>query len=58
MIVAVQTLLTEDDIRSANALFRTAMVGLPPLTPAAELSEPGRTLGAYIDGELIGTAES
>ncbi|MGW5378014.1 GNAT family N-acetyltransferase [Nocardia sp. NPDC003999] len=58
MTVAVQTLLAEDDIRSANALFRTAMVGLPPLTPTAELSEPGRTLGAYIDGELIGTAES
>ncbi|MEU6827783.1 GNAT family N-acetyltransferase [Nocardia beijingensis] len=58
MTVAVQTLRAEDDIRSANALFRTAMVGLPPLTPTAELSEPGRTLGAYLDGELIGTAES
>ncbi|MGY2123630.1 GNAT family N-acetyltransferase [Nocardia gipuzkoensis] len=58
MTVVVQTLLTEDDLRSAMALFRTAMVGLPPLTPTAELSEPGRALGAYIEGELIGTAES
>ncbi|MGY1980332.1 hypothetical protein ACW9HR_19840 [Nocardia gipuzkoensis] len=46
MTVVVQTLLTEDDLRSAMALFRTAMVGLPPLTPTAELSEPGRALGA------------
>ncbi len=57
MTVVVQTLLTEDDLRSAMALSRTAMVGLPPLAPSVELSEPAPALGAYVDGELIGTAE-
>ncbi|MFF3567720.1 GNAT family N-acetyltransferase [Nocardia jiangxiensis] len=48
-----------DDIRSAAAIFRSAMVGLPPLPPDAEdLSEPGRTLTARLDGRLVGAADS
>lgn len=59
MSLEVHTLVTDDDVRAAGALFRSAMVGLPPLPSHQEqLSEPGRTLGARIDGELVGTAET
>ncbi len=44
-------------------LFRTAMVGLPPLPnlPPGQISkllDPGRTVGAFIDGQLVGTADA
>ncbi len=59
MAVDVDTLHGDDDLHAANALFRAAMVGLPPLPPRSDhLSEPGRTLGARIDGRLVGTADS
>ncbi|MFC9660492.1 GNAT family N-acetyltransferase [Nocardia sp. NPDC127606] len=59
MAVDVDTLHGDDDLHAAGALFRAAMVGLPPLPPHRDhLSEPGRTLGARIDGRLVGTAES
>ncbi|MEU4650909.1 GNAT family N-acetyltransferase [Nocardia fluminea] len=59
MAVDVDTLYGDDDLHAAGALFRAAMVGLPPLPPHSDhLSEPGRTLGARIDGRLVGTAES
>ncbi|MEU4318038.1 GNAT family N-acetyltransferase [Nocardia fluminea] len=59
MAVDVDTLHGDDDLHAAGALFRAAMVGLPPLPPHSDhLSEPGRTLGARIDGRLVGTAES
>ncbi|MFF2396227.1 GNAT family N-acetyltransferase [Nocardia sp. NPDC058114] len=59
MAVDVDTLHDDDDLHAAGALFRAAMVGLPPLPPDRDhLSEPGRTLGARIDGRLVGTAES
>ncbi|MFD3745241.1 GNAT family N-acetyltransferase [Nocardia sp. NPDC058633] len=59
MAVDVDTLHGDDDLHAASALFRAAMVGLPPLPPHPDhLSEPGRTLGARLDGRLVGTAES
>ncbi|MEV0770187.1 GNAT family N-acetyltransferase [Nocardia salmonicida] len=59
MAVDVDTLHSDDDLHAAGALFRAAMVGLPPLPPHRDhLSEPGRTLGVRIDGRLVGTAES
>lgn len=59
MAVDVETLHGDDDLHAASALFRAAMVGLPPLPPRSDhLSEPGRTLGARIDGRLVGTADS
>ncbi|MFC9966867.1 GNAT family N-acetyltransferase [Nocardia ignorata] len=59
MSVHVATLHTDEDLHAASAVFRAAMVGLPPSPPDSDhLSEPGRTLGARIDGQLVGTAES
>ncbi|MFD3701853.1 GNAT family N-acetyltransferase [Nocardia sp. NPDC058658] len=59
MTVDVDTLHSDDDLHAAGALFRAAMVGLPPLPAHRDhLSEPGRTLGARIDGQLVGTAEA
>ncbi|MFC4372790.1 GNAT family N-acetyltransferase [Nocardia halotolerans] len=59
MTVDVDTLHRDDDIHAAAALFRAAMVGLPPLPPHRDhLCEPGRTLGARLAGELVGTADS
>lgn len=55
--------LADDEIAQAEAVFRTAMVGLPPLTETtpeerAAVHEPGRALGVEDGGELVGTAES
>ncbi|MFG1773346.1 GNAT family N-acetyltransferase [Nocardia salmonicida] len=59
MAVDVDTLHSDDDLHAAGAVFRAAMVGLPPLPPDRDhLSEPGRTLGVRLDGRLVGTAES
>ncbi|RDI68892.1 GNAT family N-acetyltransferase [Nocardia pseudobrasiliensis] len=58
-MTVVEALARADEIRRAHGVFRTAMVGLPPLPPDADgLWEPGRTLGARVDGELVGTANS
>lgn len=58
-MIEIRTLDTDEDVRAAGAVFRTAMVGLPPLPETAErLSEPGRTLGAVLDGDLVGAADS
>lgn len=54
-------MLTEPaDLRAAQRVFRTAMVGAPPLPVGAgdDLNEPGRTLGVRVRGELAGTANS
>ncbi|GAA5049704.1 GNAT family N-acetyltransferase [Nocardia callitridis] len=59
MTVEVRTLTNDADVRAATDVFRTAMVGLPPMTePDRPLSEPGRTLGARLDGQLVGAATS
>lgn len=55
----LETVTRTEDVRAAGAIFRTAMVGLPPLPRDADgLVEPGRTLGARLDGRLVGAADS
>jgi predicted acetyltransferase len=63
MIPEIRVLDGEDDLIAAANLFRTAMVGFPPLPKLApgritKLLEPGRTLGAFVDKELVGTADA
>src|SRR6516225_3979051 len=63
MATEIRVLDAEDDLIAAANLFRTAMVGFPPLTSLAPgqittLLEPGRTLGAFVDGQLVGTADA
>ncbi|MCX4096951.1 GNAT family N-acetyltransferase [Nocardia sp. alder85J] len=60
MTIEIRTLTDPAEVRSAAAIFRTAMVGLPPISAdvADGLVEPGRTLGAWLDGELVGGADS
>src|ERR1700756_225741 len=63
MIPEIRVLDGEDDLIAAANLFRTAMVGFPPLPKLApgqiaNLLEPGRTLGAFADGQLVGTADA
>jgi len=51
----------DDELLAAFVTFRTAMVGLPPLPPGTDpipFFEPGRTLGVFDGGELVGTADS
>src|SRR6185312_1531777 len=59
----IRVLDDEDEIIAAANLFRTAMVGFPPLTnlPPGQISkllEPGRTIGAFVDGQFVGTADA
>jgi len=56
----VRILTGTGDVARAAALFRTAMVGFPPSAgrDMTDLHEPGRTLGAFMDGELVGTADA
>ena len=63
MTTEIRVLDAEDDLIAAANLFRTAMVGFPPLPQLAPgqittLLEPGRTLGAFVDGQLVGTADA
>jgi predicted acetyltransferase len=63
MITKIRVLDSEDDLITAANLFRTAMVGFPPLSNLApgqitKLLETGRTIGAFVDGRLVGTADA
>jgi predicted acetyltransferase len=63
MTTEIRVLDGEDDLIAAANLFRTAMVGFPPMPSLAPgqittLLEPGRTLGAFVDGQLVGTADA
>lgn len=63
MATEIRVLDSEDDLIAAANVFRTAMVGFPPLTGLAPgqittLLEPGRTVGAFADGRLVGTADA
>ena len=54
MIPEIRVLDGEDDLIAAANLFRTAMVGFPPLPKLApgritKLLEPGRTIGAFVE---------
>jgi predicted acetyltransferase len=59
----IRVLDSEDDLIAAANLFRTAMVGFPPLSnlppgQIGKLLEPGRTIGAFVDGQFVGTADA
>jgi predicted acetyltransferase len=63
MTTDFRVLDSEDDLLAAARVFRTAMVGVPPLPnlapgQIATLLEPGRTVGAFVDGQLVGTADA
>jgi predicted acetyltransferase len=63
MTTEIRVLDSEDDLITAANLFRAAMVGFPPLSNLApgqitQLLEPGRTIGAFLDGQLVGTADA
>ncbi|MDD4867420.1 MAG: GNAT family N-acetyltransferase [Mycobacterium sp.] len=63
MTTDIRVLDIEDDLIAAANVFRTSMVGLPPLPDPqagqiAKLLETGRTLGAFVDGQLVGTADA
>jgi predicted acetyltransferase len=63
MTTEIRVLDSEGDLVAAANLFRTAMIGFPPLAGLAPgqittLLEPGRTVGAFVDDQLVGTADA
>jgi predicted acetyltransferase len=63
MTTDIRVLESEADLIAAANVFRAAMVGFPPLSNLAPgqistLLEPGRTIGAFDDGRLVGTADA
>jgi predicted acetyltransferase len=63
MTTQIRVLDGDEDLLAAANLFRTAMIGFPPLPDLppgriAKLFEPGRTIGAFVDGQLVGTADA
>ena len=63
MTTDIRVLDSEDDLIAAANVFRTAMVGFPPLAnlspgQISTLLEPGRTIGAFVDEQLVGTADA
>src|SRR3984957_16119417 len=63
MTTEIRVLDSEGDLVAAANLFRTAMVGFPPLSGLAPgqittLLERGRTIGAFVDDQLVGTADA
>src|SRR6202022_2677930 len=50
-------------LAAAANVFRAALIGFPPLSnlPPGQITrllEPGRTIGAFVDGQLVGTADA
>jgi predicted acetyltransferase len=63
MTTEIRVLDSEEDLIAAANVFRAAMVGFPPLANLApgqitKLLEPGRTIGAFVEGQLVGTADA
>ncbi|UMB69419.1 GNAT family N-acetyltransferase [Mycobacterium paraterrae] len=63
MTTEIRVLVSDDDLVAAANVFRTAMIGFPRLADLAagqiaQLLEPGRTIGAFVDGQLVGTADA
>ena len=59
----IRVLTAEDELIEAGNIFRTAMIGFPPLNEQqrgviGKLLEPGRTLGVFVEGRLAATADS
>jgi predicted acetyltransferase len=63
MTTDIRALDSESDLIAAANVFRAAMIGFPRLADLApgqitQLLEPGRTVGAFVDDELVGTADA
>jgi predicted acetyltransferase len=63
MTAEIRVLDRDDDLIAAANVFRAAMVGFPPLSnlppgQITKLLDPGRTVGAFIEGQLVGTADA
>ncbi|MGB8391137.1 GNAT family N-acetyltransferase [Mycobacterium sp.] len=63
MTTEIRVLDSEDDLIAAANVFRAAMVGFPSLSNLppghiTKLLEPGRTIGAFVGGQLVGTADA
>ncbi|OBF54304.1 GNAT family acetyltransferase [Mycobacterium sp. 852002-53434_SCH5985345] len=63
MTTEIRVLDSEDELLAAANVFRVAMIGFPPLPDLppgriAALLEPGRTVGAFAGGHLVGTADA
>jgi predicted acetyltransferase len=63
MTTDIRVLDNEDELLAAANVFRTAMIGFPPLSSLAPgqitaMLEPGRTLGAFVADQLVGTADA
>jgi predicted acetyltransferase len=62
MTTEIRVLRSESDLVAAANVFRTAMIGFPPLSLApgqiTTLLEPGRTVGAFVADRLVGTADA
>ena len=56
----IRVLTADAELTAAARVFRTSMVGFP--APRSDdghaLLEPGRTLGAYLGGEMVGTVDA
>ena len=58
MTTEIRVLDSEDDLVAAANLFRTSMIGFPPLAGLAPgqittLLERGRTVGAFVEDQLV-----
>lgn len=63
MTTEIRVLDSEDDLVAALNVFRTAMIGFPPMSDLppgqiAKMLDPGRTVGAFVDAELVGSADA
>ena len=63
MATEIRVLDSERDLVAAANLFRTSMIGFPPLADLAPgqittLLERGRTVGAFVEDQLVGTADA
>ncbi len=63
MTTEIRVLESEDDLVAAANVFRAAMVGIPPMSDLppgqiTKLLDPGRTVGAFVGGQLVGTADA
>jgi predicted acetyltransferase len=63
MSAEIRVLSDDADLAAAANVFRAAMIGFRALNGSEQgqvgkLVEPGRTLGAFVDGELVATTDS
>lgn len=63
MTTEIRVLDSEDDLVAALNVFRVAMIGFPPLSglqpgQITTFLEPGRTIGAFVGAQLVGTADA